>query len=429
MRKKLAVLVGALGLVAAGLVVAWVVIVRDKPAGEVDTEFAGITVITDIAEPPAPEPPPPTITETGPPAVVTEPPEPVEGPCWTEFGGNPQRTQARTLLSLGKPTKPAWARAVGSYMEYPPSFCDGTLYVNTFEGLTIAVDAATGKFIWQQQGGVHASTPAIAGDRLIVSSHDGTVTALRRSDGGRLWQIRTEGKVESSPVAIGDAAYFGVTDGRVFAVDVETGAIRWGYDTGGRINSSPSIWGRRLCVTTYAGSIFCLDRITGRKLWHTYVKRDTFRYESFYASPSTDGERLYVVARSGRVLALSASSGRVLWTQSVSSLGYSTPAIAGDRVLVGGFDGRMRAFAAQSGRLLWESLVGGRIAAPALVVGDLVLFSTLEQRTYAARLRDGKVIWTFNAGKYAPGIATDRRYYFSLNGLLVAFNAAGSRGA
>ena len=33
----------------------------------------------------------------------------------------------------------------------------------------------------------------------------------------------------------------------------------------------------------------------GTKLWSTYVKRDAFRYESFYASASTDGERLYTI--------------------------------------------------------------------------------------------------------------------------------------
>ena len=60
-----------------------------------------------------------------------------------------------------------------------------------------------------------------------------------------------------------------------------------------------------------------------------------------------------------------------------------------------------------------------------LVVGDLVLFSTLEGRTYAARVTDGRLVWHFRAGKYAPGIATEKHYYLSLNGLLAAF--AGTR--
>src|SRR4029079_11330220 len=117
-----------------------------------------------------------------------------------------------------------------------------------------------------------------------------------------------------------DAAYCGATAALRFAVDVDTGHVRWAFDTGGRINSSPSLAQGRVCVTTYAGSIFCVRQRDGRKLWSTYVKRDAFRYESFYASASTDGERLYTIARSGKVLALDASSGRILWTDDVNSL-------------------------------------------------------------------------------------------------------------
>jgi outer membrane protein assembly factor BamB len=151
------------------------------------------------------------------------------------------------------------------------------------------------------------------------------------------------------------------------------------------------------------------------------VKRDAFRYESFYASASTDGERLYTIARSGKIVALDASSGRVLWTDNVSSLGYSTPAVGRDRIFVGDFNGGLRAYRKTDGRLIWRTHVGGRILGGAVVVGDLVFFSTLETETYAARASDGKIVWHFPIGKYSPGIATERAYYFTLNGILVAF--------
>jgi outer membrane protein assembly factor BamB len=211
------------------------------------------------------------------------------------------------------------------------------------------------------------------------------------------------------------------TDGRLFAVNADTGRIRWAFDTGGRINSSPSLAEGRVCITTYAGSIFCLRQRDGRKLWSTYVKRDAFRYESFYASASTDGQRLFTISRSGRIVALDASSGKIIWTDSVNSLGYSTPAVGRDRIFVGDFNGGLRAYRKTNGRLLWRSYVGGRILGAPLVVGDLVFFSTLETETYAARTRDGKIVWRYGLGKYSPGIATERAYYFSLNGMLVAF--------
>ena len=368
---------GCLALIAGGLAIVWLVIVPSPPSsGGIETDLSGVTTVR------------PTRTHVSKPTHRA--PE-ADRRCWNEFGGDPQRSLSRLASQLGTPTKPLWARAMGSYMEYPPSYCDGQLYVNTFGGRTVALDAQTGKILWSQGGAAaKASTPAIAGQRLIVTSHDGTVTAFDRENGHRLWQLRTNAKVESSPVALGNTVYFGVTNGRLFAVNVATGSVRWAYNTGGRINSSPSVWGNRICISTYAGSILCLNRTNGTKLWSKYFKRDFFRYESFYASPSTDGKRIFCVARSGKVYALSAVNGDTLWTGRVGSLGYTTPAVAAGRVFVGGFDGALRAYSAKTGQELWRRTVPGRILGAPVVVGKLVFFSTLEQRTVRRRHVDGK---------------------------------------
>jgi outer membrane protein assembly factor BamB len=205
-------------------------------------------------------------------------------------------------------------------------------------------------------------------------------------------------------------------------VYVRTGRVKWAYDTSGRINSSPSIAGNRLFVSTYAGSIFCLRVSDGHKLWDRYFRRDVLRYESFYASPSTDGRRVFTIARSGKIYAVSASSGRLIWTARVGGLGYSTPAIASGRVFIGGFDGGLRAFRASNGQLLWRRNLGGKILGGSFVAGNLVFTSTLAARTFALRASDGKILWRLNIGKYSPGIVTERHYFFTLNGIVMAWH-------
>ena len=256
-----------------------------------------------------------------------------------------------------------------------------------------------------------------------MSSHDGRVTAYNRFNGQLLWRLKVNAKIESSPVAIGRVVYFGATDGRLFAVYVRTGRVKWAYDTGGRINSSPSISGNRIFVSTYAGSIFCLRVSDGHKLWNRYFRRDVLRYESFYASPSTDGRRVFTIARSGKIYAVSASSGHLIWTARVGGLGYSTPAIAHGRVFIGGFDGGLRAFRASTGQLLWRRNLHGRILGGSFVAGNLVFTSTLAARTFAMRVSDGKILWRLNIGKYSPGIVTERHYFFTLNGIVMAWHA------
>jgi hypothetical protein len=47
--------------------------------------------------------------------------------------------------------------------------------------------------------------------------------------------------------------------------------------------------------------------------------------------------------------------------------------------------------------------------------------ATLEQRTFALRVSDGRIVWRLGMGKYSPVIATERTYFFAVNGILVAF--------
>ncbi len=403
-------------LLVIGAAAAYLVKSRDRPSGKLDTELKGVSASV-------------ATTASGP----TQPPKKKgryhvvdDKRCWDNFGADPQRTLARPGLDIGLPLKPFWVVGLRTYIEYPPSYCSGILYVNTFGGRTVALDAHNGHIIWQRYGGKKPSTPAIAGPRLLVSSHDGTVTAYNRFNGQLLWRLTVRGKVESSPVAIGRVAYFGATDGRLFAVYVRTGRVKWAYNTSGRINSSPSISGNRIFITTYAGSIFCLRASDAHKIWSTYLKRDPFRYDSFYASASTDGLRIFTISRSGKIYALSARTGHVIWTSHVGGYGYSTPAISRGRVFIGGFDGGLRAFRASDGKLLWRRNLGGRILGGSFVAGNLVFTSTLEERTFAMRVSDGKILWRIHLGKYSPGIVTERHYFFTLNGIVMAWHGSRS---
>ena len=413
MRRRILLIVAVFVLLVFGAAAAFIIRSLDRPTGRIDTELKGVSasVATNAAVPTQPR------KKKGRYHVVDD------KLCWDNFGADPQRSLARPGIDIGLPLRHFWVVGLGTYIEYPPSYCSGILYINTFGGRTVALDAHNGHRIWQRYGGKKPSTPAIAGPRLLVSSHDGTVTAYNRFNGELLWRLKVRGKVESSPVAIGRVAYFGATDGRLFAIYVRTGRVKWAYNTGGRINSSPSIVGNRIFITTYAGSIYCLRASDAHKIWSTYLKRDALQYDSFYASPSTDGQRIFTISRSGKIYALSASTGKVIWTSHVGGYGYSTPAVSQGRVFIGGFDGGLRAFRAADGKLLWQQDLHGRILGGSFVAGNLVFTSTLEEHTFAMRVSDGKILWRINLGKYSPGIVTERHYFFTLNGIVMAWHA------
>src|SRR5215471_20306759 len=116
MRKKL-VLAAVLGLLLAlGAIAAYLLAFQSKPSGKIDTQLKGITLV----------PSKPATPKRAKPKPKKAPLIAVDKPCWLNFGGDPARTLARVNINLGRPTKPLWARGLGGYIEYAPSYCNGT---------------------------------------------------------------------------------------------------------------------------------------------------------------------------------------------------------------------------------------------------------------------------------------------------------------
>ena len=82
-----------------------------------------------------------------------------------------------------------------------------------------------------------------------------------------------------------------------------------------------------------------------------------------------------------------------------------------------------RPTARSSGRPTWAA---GSSAPPVVVGRPRVLLEPRAAHVRGARVADGRIVWRLPIGKYSPGIATERAYYFTLNGILVAFRGRNS---
>src|SRR5207237_9776241 len=85
--------------------------------------------------------------------------------CWNNFGGDPQRTLSRPGIDIGLPLRHFWVTGLRSYIEYPPSYCGGILYVNTCAGRTVALTSHNGHSVWQRVGPRNPTTTPIAAPR------------------------------------------------------------------------------------------------------------------------------------------------------------------------------------------------------------------------------------------------------------------------
>ncbi len=129
------------------------------------------------------------------------------------------------------------------------------------DGRLYGVDRATGKERWNFDHQISwvVGSPAIAGDRAIVGSSDGRfVHAVELATGKELWRHRTDSNALSSPARAGDVVVLGDASGAVFAFDVATGRELWRFLTGDTVHATPLVRDGRIYVGSDDGRIHAL---------------------------------------------------------------------------------------------------------------------------------------------------------------------------
>lgn len=227
----------------------------------------------------------------------------VDRAAWPQWGG-PARNFVRTEVDAGElaTTWPAegprrlWQRPLGE--GYSAIVTDGrTLYTLFRDGtadVAIALDAATGRTIWETRyeapfvetcserlGPVPRAAPLIAGDRLITTSAGGLMTSLDRHTGRVQWHLDLVAKAadavracgySASPLAFDDLIITtaGGPGRGVVAVKAASGALAWQAQDFQNGYSSPlliDLDGQPEVVVFTYGEVSGLDPRTGALDW------------------------------------------------------------------------------------------------------------------------------------------------------------------
>ncbi len=262
-----------------------------------------------------------------------------------------------------------------------------------WQGAVHAIDVRSGAVRWVAHLAGPAylaqinSSPAIAGDRVFVSTGTGHVVALDRATGRQLWSTLVDGTPEtdlfSSPTVVGSRVLIGVSSVQVAL---------------------------RLPKYTFHGSVVALDSRSGRILWRTWVQRPGIDAPggSVWSTAAADPARglLYIGTgqayeqpagpRTDSLLALRIRDGHVRWLRQFTSgdafnffdqvrgrdydIGASPNLfdIHGRRVVgVGDKGGRYAVFDASTGALVWRrrlcpgSHLGGIMTTAAVASGSI----------------------------------------------------------
>src|SRR5262249_37380372 len=114
-----------------------------------------------------------------------------------------------------------------------PVFYKNVVYAGFSDGYLVALNSRDGSMIWERKLNNNLkfvdvdATPAVEEDHIWISSFDGALFCLSRSDGQVQWRLDEGGAV---PVSInGDILYFASVNQSVYALNKKTGVQIWKY--------------------------------------------------------------------------------------------------------------------------------------------------------------------------------------------------------
>ena len=185
-----------------------------------------------------------------------------------------------------------------------------------YYGYTLyALNATSGKKIWELSGYGRSSPKIVNGILYIGSQDDYNLNALNASNGKPIWNYTTEFYVYSTPAVAGGSVYFS-SGNNIYALDARTGVKLWNYSTAGDgYESSSPTFGNGI-VYIYSGkeqNLIALKASNGVKLWN---------YTKVGGNPIVANGVVYVSVpptdvSSGYLFALNAYNGEKIWSYSI----------------------------------------------------------------------------------------------------------------
>jgi outer membrane protein assembly factor BamB len=288
-------------------------------------------------------------------------------------------------------------------------------------------------------GGSVYDTPLVSGGRVFVVDTAGKLSALRQSDGRRIWSATVGYIPDSTPAVWGGLVVTPGTDaagGFAAAYDGATGARRWRTRLSVDLYASitaPAVFGSSVYLS--AGStIYALSASGGRVLWKTKLTSSPDGMVEGPVAVSGHGEFVVAAGIDGHVYALDAATGAVRWSVNAGGgIYHGGPAIYSGIVYVpegrsgaegGGFD--IVALQVSDGRILWRSYAGDDVHVTPAAGQGIVVIGSIDEGVNALDSKTGALLWTapYQGEVWGAPMLANGVVYVGTDQQLAAYDAA-----
>jgi outer membrane protein assembly factor BamB len=137
---------------------------------------------------------------------------------------------------------------------------DALLFVGNMDRSFLCIDWKKQAVVWEhepERAAPFYSSPAIAGEIVVVGSRDRKIHALAAADGKPLWTFPTRGRVDSSPIVLANRVWCPSGDGNLYCLDLKSGNKLWQHALGSAVTASCAYGQGRLVIGTSDGVVFC----------------------------------------------------------------------------------------------------------------------------------------------------------------------------
>lgn len=254
-----------------------------------------------------------------------------------------------------------WRRDLATALT--PESGDGRVFV-VGGGRMVAVDAKTGKTVWEIPLPGEAAAPLYWDTGwLLVSTDAGDLAAFRASDGLLVWRQALGAPLAARPVPALDRVFLALTDGRILSAALATGTVDWERMVPGRVTGLRALPDQLVAGTT-EDAVYSFDLDRGRQRWRWRVGGDVS------GTPAFDDRLIFFAARDNVLRAVDRRSGNLRWSADLPSRPIAGPVLTADAVLVP-FAGEVVAFDPVTGKQVTAIPSSGEIGSAPFVRFDM----------------------------------------------------------
>lgn len=298
------------------------------------------------------------------------------------------------------------------------------VYVNSSGGYTYALDANTGKTVWQFKGSSDLEEympPTLVGNTLYVTGRE-KVYALDALTGTVTWESSTIYSGSTAPIVKDGVVYVGTMDRLLYALDIPSKSSKWTFEASYML-CAPTVVNNEVYFTDINGIFRCLDKNTGQLKWETQDHHGTYRSNPVYYNNSI------LVGLNYTFVSLNAKTGELIWRFQSDGEVLSSPVVYKDKVFFGGTYGySVFALDIATRKRAWilTSPDKDQVFSSPYIKNDTLFIGFVSGRFYSLNADNGKVHWEVYVKdmiSYSSPVAAGDKVYLPTRNSLLCLNA------